>query len=61
MRRKNLSKCVGVTLIEYALVCFLIAVTCLLAVTAVGENTNALYVSVCQAINTAVSGSEPCR
>ncbi len=51
----------GGTLIEYALVCFLIAVTCLLAVAAVGDNTASLYVSVCQTINTAVSGSEPCR
>lgn len=61
MCRKQFRKSAGATLIEYALVCFLIAVTCVLAVAAVGDSTASLYTSVCQAINTAVSGSEPCR
>lgn len=50
----------GLALIEYALVCFLIAVTCLLVVTGVGGNTSALYTTVCLAVVAAVSGGGGC-
>jgi Flp pilus assembly pilin Flp len=50
----------GVTLIEYALVCFLIAVTCFLVVTAVGTNTSALYTAICEAVANATSGPSGC-
>lgn len=46
----------GLTLVEYSLVCFLIAITCLLVVIGVGTNTSALYTTICQAVATAVGG-----
>lgn len=50
----------GLTLVEYALVCFLIAITCLLLVVAVGTNTSALYTTICQAVATATGGGAGC-
>jgi Flp pilus assembly pilin Flp len=47
----------GSTLIEYALVAALIAVTCVLVVTNVGLAQSALYLEVCQAVSTAVGAA----
>lgn len=49
----------GASLTEYALLAFLIASFCVLAITAVGENTLALYMAVCNGVATA-TGQAPC-
>lgn len=49
----------GVSSIEYALLCSLIAVFCLLAVKAVGTNTSDLYMAVCNAV-AAATDQPPC-
>lgn len=50
----------GVTLIEYALVAFLIAVTCVLIITAVGTNLSNLYTGICNAVAAATGGTASC-
>lgn len=50
----------GATLIEYALVAFLIALTCIVVITATGANLSALYTSICNVVKTATSGSSSC-
>jgi Flp pilus assembly pilin Flp len=51
----------GATLIEYALLGFLIAVACVGIVTAAGGNVETLWVAVCTAVNDAVSGAAICN
>ena len=50
----------GVTMVEYALLGSLIAVVCTLSVMAVGGATNDLFIGVCNAVTTAVSGAPGC-
>jgi pilus assembly protein Flp/PilA len=57
--RKLLLEEDGVSTIEYALLGSLIAVVCVLAVTAVGINTRDLYLAVCNGVAAAI-GNPPC-
>lgn len=50
----------GVTTFEYALCGALIAVVCVALVGAVGANVEALYLSVCTQVTTAISGAPSC-
>jgi pilus assembly protein Flp/PilA len=50
----------GVTSIEYALLAALIAVVCTMAVSVVGTNTRDLFMTICNAVSTAVSGAPKC-
>jgi pilus assembly protein Flp/PilA len=50
----------GVTSIEYALIAALIAVVCVVMVTAVGGSVNELWTTVCQAVDAAIPGAGAC-
>jgi len=50
----------GVTSIEYALIGALIAVVCVVSVTATGSNVNNLWTIVCNEVSTAISGAPAC-
>ena len=50
----------GVTSLEYALVGVLIPVVCVAVLTLLGSRVHALYVPVCNAVSTAISGAPAC-
>lgn len=50
----------GVSSIEYALLCSLIGMFCLLAIKAVGTSTHDLYMTVCNAVAD-VTNNPPCN
>ena len=57
--KKFLSNDEGVSFVEYALLGALIAVACVLAVTAVGTSNRDLYLAVCNGVASA-TGKPPC-
>jgi pilus assembly protein Flp/PilA len=50
----------GVTSIEYALMGALIAVVCVVTITAVGNDLKGLYTLVCKEVSNAISGAPAC-
>jgi pilus assembly protein Flp/PilA len=46
----------GATMVEYGLMLALIAIVCILAITAVGTNTNLTFSCIRDALSTAVGG-----